>query len=76
MPKINKKGSEKPTCIYFYQWYYIYDCTTSTERPVDNLNEQLIDHPTVLCSMNWPLNGSKAGGEMFSMQTSSCSNAN
>ena len=51
-------------------------------RPIDK-KEQLIDHFTVLCSMNWPFNGSKAGGEMFWIQTSllllcnsSCSNAN
>ena len=42
-----------------------------------------IDHCTVVCSLSWPLNGSKAGGDLVLIKTSlflscksSCSDAN
>ena len=42
-----------------------------------------IDHFTIVCSVTWPLNGSKVGGDLVLIQTSllllrksSCSNVN
>ena len=51
--------------------------------PMISVLGNIIDHSTVVCSVTWPLNGSKAGGDLVSIQTSllllcksSCSDAN
>ena len=41
---------------------------TMTRAPL--LSHNTIDHFTVVCSVAWPLNGNKAGGDLVSIKTS------
>ena len=34
------------------------------------IETKAIDHFTVICTVTWPLNGSKAGGDLVLIQTS------